>query len=214
MTTILRIDSSSRPDASSANGGEGSFSRTIANNVEKRLITELGSPTVIRRDLAAQPLPHISNTTIQGYYTSADAMTPDLFKATALSDALISEIEQADILLISIPIYNFSIPSAFKACVDQIVRIGRTFSYENGQFGGLVSGKRAYVCYSYGAEGYLDGGPLNGFDHMSPYVRMVLGFIGITDCVEFAIEATTAEKETVEVKMRRTLDDIDRRFAA
>ena len=70
---------------------------------------------VVRRDLAATPLPHIEQETITGYYTPADQMTDDLRRATALSDALIAELTAADVVILTVPMYNFSIPSALKA---------------------------------------------------------------------------------------------------
>ncbi|MDN8926719.1 NAD(P)H-dependent oxidoreductase, partial [Staphylococcus aureus] len=79
----------------------------------------------------------------------------------------------------------------------QIMRIGRTFAYEDGAFRGLVEGKRAYVAYSYGAGGYGEGGALNSLDFLRPYLTLILNFIGITDVTSFAVEATTADATTV-----------------
>lgn len=214
MTILLRIDVSPRPATQPGSGLEGSFSRDLADVVEARIARRHNDLTVLRRDLAAEALPHIGDLTIKGYYTSPNAMTAELRAATALSDRLISEIEAADLLLLSVPMYNFSFPSAFKAWIDQIVRINRTFSYENGAFRGLMSGKTAYFCHAFGANGYLDGGAFAAYDHMSPYLRMILGFIGITDVTSFAIEATTADAATIAAKRGRALARIEAHFAA
>ena len=108
---------------------------------------------LVVRDLVHSPLPHISNATIAGFYTPPELCSAEMKSATALSDDRIAEVRDADLLLISTPMYNFSLPSALKAWVDQIVRIGHTFSYspENG-FSGLLPGKRAIVVAAYGVS--------------------------------------------------------------
>lgn len=214
MTTLLRIDASARVASEPGSTSEGSFSRDLADIVEARLVRQHADLGIVRRDLVTYPLPHIGDRTIRGYYTPDAAMTADLRAATALSDTLIAELAGADIVLISMPMYNFSIPSAFKAWVDHIVRIGKTFAYEDGNFRGLLADRKTYLCHSYGAGGYLDGGPLEGYDHMSPYVRMILNFIGISDITSFAVEATTADADTIAAKRRSTLGHIDLHFAA
>lgn len=211
MTHILRIDASSRP-AANANA-EGSHSRALADHLMMRLQAKRPDSTLTTRDLAANPVPHIADSTIKGYYTAPDAMTDRLQAATALSDKLIGEVQAANVIVISLPIYNFSVPSAFKAWIDQIVRIGRTFAYEDGQFRGLVEGKTALVALSYGAGGYADGGPLQTYDFMRPYVEMILQFIGIKNITFFSVEATTADPDTVNRNMDAAMMAIDRFFA-
>lgn len=213
MTTILRIDASARPGPAHAAGEQASFSRTLADAVQQGLIGHDGAQVVTLRDLATDPLPAITDTTIKGFYTPAEAMDDRLRAATALSDTMIAELEAADILLISTPMYNFAVPAALKAWIDQIMRINRTFAYENGEFSGLLKGKRAYVAYSYGAGGYGDGGPLHSFDFMRPYLTMILNFIGIEDVTSFAAEATTADMATVDAAMVAAIKGIERHFA-
>lgn len=214
MTTILRIDGSSRPGPALAAGAEASFSRTLADALLEHLTNRFDARLDALRDLAANPIPAISDATIKGFYTPPEAMNDELLTATALSDTLIAEIEGADILLISTPIYNFSVPAALKAWIDQIVRIGRTFAYEDGEFRGLVKGKRAYVAYAYGAPGYGEGGPLQAYDHMKPYLTMILTFIGIDEVESFAIEGTTGEAGAVEVARAAALASLEQHFAA
>ena len=213
MTTILRIDASARPGPAHAAGEQASFSRTLADAVQQGLIGHHGAQVATMRDLATDPLPAIADATIKGFYTPAEAMDDRLRAATALSDSLIAELEAADILLISTPMYNFAVPAALKAWIDQIMRINRTFAYENGEFSGLLKGKRAYVAYSYGAGGYGDGGPLQSFDFMRPYLTMILNFIGIEDVTSFAVEATTADMATVDAAMVAAIKGIERHFA-
>ncbi|MCK0099654.1 NAD(P)H-dependent oxidoreductase [Qipengyuania sp. S6317L1] len=212
MTHMLRIDASSRPGPDAATS-EASFSRGLADQVQRHLERTLGQVTLTERDLVEAPIPHIDNQTIAGFYTPADQMTTELQSATALSDALIDEVEQADILLISCPIYNFGVPSAMKAWIDHVVRIGRTFAYENGEFRGLLENKRAIVAYSYGAPGYSDDGPLSSYDFMRPYLTMILNFIGISDVQGFVLEGTTGDPQDVAAAQAGAKKQIEEYFA-
>ncbi|KPH77387.1 FMN-dependent NADH-azoreductase [Bosea vaviloviae] len=189
MTRILRIDSSARDS--------GSISRLVGDHLEARLVTTLPDTRIARRDLASTPLPHISNPTITGYYTPADQMTAELHDATALSDELIQELRSAEVLILTVPMYNFSIPSALKAWIDQVVRIGHTFSYDGVRFSGLLTGKRAYVICAYGASGYAAGGAFSAANFVDPYLRFLLSFLGIEDVTFVAVEATTAGEATL-----------------
>ena len=183
MTTILCIDASART--------AGSVSRRLGDRLEARLTAARPGARVVRRDLVAEPLPHVSAETITGYYTPADAMTDPLRRATALSDTLIGELRAADVVILTVPMYNFSIPSALKAWIDQIVRIGHTFSYDGNAFTGLVGGRKVYLACAYGAAGYAPGEPFAAADFLTPYLRFLLGFLGMTDVSVFSVEATT-----------------------
>ncbi|MEE2809433.1 MAG: NAD(P)H-dependent oxidoreductase [Pseudomonadota bacterium] len=206
MTRILRIESSSR------NVAEGSHSRRVADHVISHLQVQHPDAQVIDRDLIATPLPHISNDTINGFYTPEDRMTDTLRDATALSDALIEELASADAVVLSVPIYNFSVPSALKAWIDHITRMGRTFSHENGSFRPILADRPVYVVYAYGAGGYGAGGALESYDFMRPYLSMLLNFIGLTSVTDFVIEATTADPETVAAEHAGTHAAIDAHF--
>lgn len=188
---LLRIDASARRD--------GSFSRRVADGVQRAWQQAHPQGHVVVRDLARQALPHIEDATIKGYYTPAEQMTPALREATALSDVLIAELKGAQTVLISVPIYNFSLPSSLKAWIDQIVRIGHTFAYEGGQFRGLVEGPRAVLALAYGAGGYQ--GPLAAMDHLRPYLEALLPFIGITDVKTLAVEATSGDAKAAQAAL-------------
>lgn len=185
---LLRIDASSR--------SEGSHSRRLADAVETHWKKRHPTGVVVLRDLALRPVPHIHASTIAGFYTPADQLTPQLKEATALSDELIGELKSASTVLISSPIYNFSIPSALKAWIDQVIRVGHTFAYDGSNFQGLVTGPDAVLALAYGAGGYE--GPLAAMDHLKPYLSALLGFIGIQNVRSVAVEATTADPATVE----------------
>jgi FMN-dependent NADH-azoreductase len=179
--TLLRIDSSART--------AGSVSRQLADAAESAWLAGHPGGAVQRRDLARQPVAHIAEATIEGFYTPDDALDARLRAATALSDELVAELAAAHTLLIAAPVYNFSVPSSLKAWIDQIVRIRRTFAYEDGQFRGLVRGPRAVLALAYGADGY--SGPLAQLDHLRPYLTSLLHFLGIEDVRVVAAEATT-----------------------
>ncbi|HWR76817.1 MAG TPA: NAD(P)H-dependent oxidoreductase [Thiobacillus sp.] len=189
MKTVLRIDASSRTT--------GSQSRALGDYFERAWLNRNSGNRFVRRDIVETPIPHISSQTIAGFYTPSDQLTDDLRGATALSDKLIDELLAADVLLLTVPVYNFSTPSALKAWIDQIVRVGRTFSYDGNSFTGLVTGKRAYVICAYGASGYLGNGPLAAYDFLKPYLTQLLNFLGIQDIHFFAVEGTTMDEHTV-----------------
>lgn len=189
MQTILRVDASSRTKASQ--------SRALGDYFESVWLQQKPGDQVVRRDAVENLIPHIASQTITGFYTPAEKFTGELRTATALSDRLIGELRAADVLLITVPIYNFSIPSALKAWIDQIVRIGHTFAYDGKSFTGLVTGKRAYIICAYGAGGYLGSGPLASYDFLKPYLTLILSFLGIQDIRFFAVEGTTLDEATV-----------------
>src|SRR5215211_2399966 len=127
----------------------GSVSRTLGDYFEAAWLDRNPRDRIIRRDVAAEPIGHIADRTITGFYTPADQFTDELSAATALSDLLIEEIQAADVLLLTVPMYNFSLPSALKAWIDHVVRIGHTFSFDGTDFTGLVTERRAYVLCAF-----------------------------------------------------------------
>jgi FMN-dependent NADH-azoreductase len=191
MPNLLRIDASAR--------SEGSHSRMLGDVFEDTWLARNIDGKVIRRDLARDAIPQIEETTITGFYTPPEAMTDVLQSATALSDRLIAELAAADEVLVTTPMYNFSIPAALKAWVDQIVRIDCTFSYDGTSFTALVTGKRATIAIAYGAGGYNAGGPLEALDLAMPYLKTLFGFLGFGDVRFVSIEATTGDPEALAV---------------
>lgn len=200
MKTILRVDASSRT--------AGSQSRTLGDYFESTWVKRNSGDRFVHRDTAESRIPHITSQTITGFYTPEEKFSGELRSATALSDRLIGELRAADVLLLTVPIYNFSIPSALKAWIDQIVRIGHTFAYDGKNFTGLVTGKRAYVICAYGAGGYLGNGPLAGYDFLKPYLTLLLSFLGIQDIRFFAVEGTTMDETTVSANVDKVKQEI------
>jgi FMN-dependent NADH-azoreductase len=187
MTTLLRIDASARTT--------GSQSRALADAFEAAWRQRHPGQPVIARDLAAQPVAHISETTIAGFFTADEALTDAMRAATATSDVLLDEFNGADTVLIATPMYNFSLPSSLKAWIDQIVRINRTFAYDGTAFTGLAKTRRVVVLCAFGASGYKEA--LAAADFVTPYLKFLFGFMGVRDVSIVAMEGTTGDQASV-----------------
>lgn len=190
MPRLLRIDTSART--------QGSHSRALGDLVEAHWLSRFPAAEIIRRDLAADPVPQITETTIQGFYTAPADMTDALRAATEISDRLIDELIAADALMITAPLYNFSVPASLKAWIDQIVRAGRTFSFDGTQFTGLITGKPAYILCAYGASGYRPNAPLAAADFLKPYLNFLLSFLGFTEVQFYDVQGTVTDPESAE----------------
>ena len=161
--TILHIDASARRT--------GSATRDLS----ARIVQHLGANRIIRRDLAT-PLPLLTEDWITANFTPADQRDATQRDLLALSDELVKELQQADTVVIGLPIYTFSVPAAFKAWIDLVARAGLTFSYTENGPKGLLEGKRAILAIASG--GTAVGSEI---DFATGYARHVLGFIGIHD---------------------------------
>ncbi len=167
MSNILHISASIQGDAS------------ISRHLGTKLVAGLASKTgasVTERDLSAEDLPFVSADRFAANLAPADERTPEQAELAAIADTLIAELQSADTIVISSPIYNFGVPASVKAWADLVARAGTTFKYtENGPVG-LLEGKTAYITAASG------GTPLGSdFDFMSPWLKFFLGFLGITD---------------------------------
>ncbi len=178
MTKILHLDSSAK--------GETSVTRKLTAEAVAKLKTQ-SDVTVVYRDLTANPLPHISPEYLGGIFGNADFASHE---TVLLSDKLIGELMDAETIVIGAPMYNFSIPSQLKAWVDFVLRAGKTFKYIDGAPVGLVTGKRAIIAV--GSGGVYSQGPMAEYDHVAPFMKQVLGFIGITD-----VTVVRAEKQAL-----------------
>lgn len=172
--TVLHIDASARLT--------GSTSRVLS----ARIVEKLGGE-VIRRDLT-DAIPQIDETWVNANFTPADQRTTEQAETLALSDSLIAEIKAADVLVFGVPIYNFGVPAALKAWIDQIARAGVTFRYTENGPEGLLEGKRAVIAV---ASGGTPAG--SDIDFATGYMRHIMGFIGIHD-----VELVTADRMMVD----------------
>ena len=171
---ILRIDSSAQTETSQ--------SRRLSDRIIDGLHALGKSPDVTVRDLD-KCLPQLDRAWIEANTTPIDNRTDDQRKTLALSDTLIAEIEAADTLIIGVALYNFSIPASLKLWIDLVCRARKTFAYSEDGPKGLMTGKRAIVCFASG------GTPFGSdIDFASGYIRHILGFIGITDVTFIAAD--------------------------
>lgn len=174
---ILQIDASARQ--------AGSVSRELTQHLVDALS---GTGTqVTQRDIGISPLPLITETWVGANFTPEEDRSDSQKQVLELSDTLISEIEAVDTLVLGVPIYNFGVPAAFKAWVDMIARARKTFKYTETGPVGLLEGKKAYVVIA-------SGGTQSGseIDFATPYVRHVLGFVGIHDVTIIAADQLMA----------------------
>jgi FMN-dependent NADH-azoreductase len=172
MAHILHVDTSAR--------GERSISRTLSHEFVSAWKAAHPEDTVTYRDLGHQPVPNVSETWIAAAFSNPADHTPELTEAIRLSDELIDELLAADRYVFGIPMYNLTVPASFKAYIDQIVRAGRTFAVTEAGYKGLVEGKKALVLTAEGGQYRLDT-PAAGYNFHEPYIRAILGFMGITD---------------------------------
>jgi FMN-dependent NADH-azoreductase len=176
--TILHIDTSARRQNSTT------------RDLTAQIVSHLAPSRIIRRDLAT-PLPLLTEDWVNANFTPVDQRDEVQRDLLSLSDALVNEIKQADTLVIGLPMYNFGAPASFKAWVDLIARAGVTFQYTAEGPQGLLTGKRVVVAIATG------GVPVGSdYDHLSGYIRQIMGFIGLTDVEFISAEGMSTDPET------------------
>lgn len=169
MPTLLVIESSPR--------GDHSVSRKLTAEFVTDWKAAHPGGTVVNRDLMKTQLTFVDVPWITGAYTPPDQHSPDVKQALTASNELIAELQAADHLVIGTSMYNFSIPAVLKAYIDQIVRVGATFS---ANYEGLVKGKKLVVLLASGSV-YTPGAPGESYNVAASYLKQIFGFIGITD---------------------------------
>jgi FMN-dependent NADH-azoreductase len=169
MMTILVLNSSV--------SGDQSVSRVLIDEAVRNLSNANPGATVIHRDLGTNPIPHLTAANVAG--VRGEPRSDEEQAARALSDELIAELRAADKIVIGAPMYNFSIPTGLRSWFDYVLRAGETFSYSEAGPQGLITGKRVIVVESRG--GLYSEGPAKVMDFQEPYLRTLLGFIGLTD---------------------------------
>src|SRR6202522_873870 len=183
MPTLLHINSSPL------------YGRSVSRQLTDAFVTEWKSShpngTVVDRDLNATPIPSVSAEWVGAAYTPEEARTPQQRELLALSDTLLAELEQADEYVFGVPMHNFGVPSVLKLWIDQIARLGRTFSYANGTPKGLIAGKKATFIIATGGV-YDAPTQMASFHFVEPYLRSVFGFLGLTDVTFLTAGGTTA----------------------
>jgi FMN-dependent NADH-azoreductase len=172
MSTLLKIDVSPR--------GDYSISRKLGNHFATEWQSNHVGGEIITRDLATTKIPYVDLPWIAGAFSAPDKHTDEHKAALKISDELIAELLAADEVVISTPMYNFNVPAVLKAWIDHIVRLNKTFSYGADGLKGLAAGKKVTVIIASGGE-YTPGSHMESYNAEGPYIRVILGFIGITD---------------------------------
>ena len=175
MPTLLHITVSPR--------GAYSISRQLSEAAVREWKTRNSGGRVIERDLSKTPLTFVDLDWIMGAFTPPEHHNENHKKALALSDELVSELLEADDVIVGTPMYNFAVPAALKAWIDHVVRAGKTFRYTaNGTPEGLLAGKNKKVLAIIASGGnYAEGSGMTALDFEVPYLRFIFGYMGITD---------------------------------
>jgi len=167
MTNILHVSASIR--------GDEAVSRKLGNRLVEKLATA-SEATIVTRDLAANDLPLIDADRFAANLTPHEERDDNQQALAGIADTLIGELQAADTLVLSLPVYNFTMPSTLKAWADLVARAGTTFRYTEQGPEGLLTGKKVYVVIASG------GTPIGSeIDFLTPWLRHFLGFLGMTN---------------------------------
>ena len=191
---ILKISSSGRI--------EGSASRALSRDLISALKDRYGDIDVVDRDLATG-VPVVDEAWIEANFTTEASRTEQQRKTLAYSDTLVAELQNADVLVIGVSMYNFSITATLKAWIDMIARASLTFRYTENGPQGLLSGKKAYLVVATG--GVPVGSPM---DFATPYLRHALAFVGITDVEIVAADRLNSDAEESLAKAREQIANL------
>jgi FMN-dependent NADH-azoreductase len=193
---ILQVNSSARR--------QGSHSTRLAERIVARLRAAHPEATLAVRDLTATPHPVLDETALSALFTPPSQRTPEQAARVALDDALIAQVQAADIVVLGVPMYNFGVSAQLKNWIDAISRAGVTFRYTAQGPEGLVKGKKVYVALARG--GRYRNTPA---DTQVPYLRTVLGFLGMTDVTFVYAEGLALGAEAERDAIAAAYDEID-----
>lgn len=193
---ILQINSSAKTS--------GSQSTQLASSIVSRLVSRNPQARVTVRHLASDPHPTQDEAALQALFTSAENRTPEQLARVALDDALIAQVQDADILVLGVPMYNFGVPAQLKHWIDAIARAGVTFKYTEQGPVGLIQGKQVFVALTRG--GLHKDTPS---DTIAPYLRTVLSFLGMEDVRMIFAEGLALGADAADQSMRAAENEID-----
>jgi FMN-dependent NADH-azoreductase len=195
---LLHIDSSV--------SGEASVSRQLSAAIVTALTRAVPDLEIVRRDLDADPIPHLDSLLLPAIRPDP-ASDPASRAIDNVGAAALEEFLGADIVVIGAPMYNFTIPTQLKAWLDRILIAGKTFSYGAAGVKGLAGGKKVIIASSRGGF-YTPGMPFEANDFQEPYLRAVLGLIGIKDIEIVRAEGVAHGPEQREAAMRAALASV------
>jgi FMN-dependent NADH-azoreductase len=204
MANILFINSSAR--------STGSISRQLTGEFIEQLKAAQPGSSVVERDVAAHPIPHLDEKMLGAFFTPAEQRSAEQKALVNISETLIAEVNAADTIVIGAPMYNFSITSTLKAWIDHVARAGVTFKYTETGPVGLIQGKKVYVFTSRG--GVYSEGPAKAMDFHETYLRAVLGFIGMSDVTFIHSEGLGMGEAAVAKAIAQTRESIGNLLSA
>jgi FMN-dependent NADH-azoreductase len=183
MSTLLHIDTSPL------------YGRSVSRQLTSEFVAQWKAShpeaKVIDRDLNATAIAPIDSEWVGAVYMPDEARTPQQRELLSLSDALLAELEQADEYVFGVPMHNFGVPAVLKLWIDQISRVGKTFSYADGAPKGLLTGKKATFIIATGGV-YDAQTQMASFNFVEPYLRSVFGFLGVTEATFLTAGGTMA----------------------
>lgn len=159
--------------------GDASISIKLGDAIVAKLAEANPEATVTENNVAENPFPHLDASQIKALRSPKDQLTEEDKTLLTRSDAAVAQLFAADAIVISMPLYNFGIPSSLKTWLDNVIRAGVTFSYTPDGPLGLLANKKVYIAVASG--GIYSQGPMQQYDHAVPHLRSVLGFMGLTD---------------------------------
>lgn len=201
MTTILRVGASARKNRS--------ITRDLTDRFIRQWLTAQPGTAIIDRDVGVNPPPMITEDWIAAAFSKEEQRTADQKALLALSDAMIEELDHADLIVIGAPMYNYGMPAALKAWVDQVVRIDKTFTFDLARgdrpLAPIMSGKTLVLLTSWGEFGFGPGEINDGANHFIPHVKTVSKYFGVdhfhhvgVEYQEFGDERFMASKKAAE----------------
>lgn len=158
----------------------------LGNRIIEKLQARYPGSTVVTNDVTSKIYDPLRDAYVAALKTPAAQLTPEQQALLRASDEAVQQLQEADHIVIGIPLYNFTIPAHLKAWIDQIVRPAITVSYRDGKPVGLLENKKVYLAIA--SNGVYSDGPMQPYDFADPYIRYIFSFIGITDVTTFRIE--------------------------
>ncbi|MCM5680029.1 NAD(P)H-dependent oxidoreductase [Schlegelella sp. S2-27] len=214
MLTLLHLDASARPGRSGAQP-HGSHTRRLSARFVERWSSYRPTDRVLYRDVGAAPPSPVSGRWIHAAFTPEPKREAWMREVLAESDALIDELLAADVIVAGVPMYNFGVPAGFKAYIDNIVRVGRTFGFDRSRAGDpywpllAEAGKRLFVLSARGDHGYGAGQRIAHMNHVEPAIRTAFGYIGITEMHSLAVEYDEFADERLQASLEQADAEVD-----
>jgi FMN-dependent NADH-azoreductase len=215
MTTLLHIDASARP-GHSGRDAHGSHTRRLSARFVERWRAARPQDRVDYLDVGQHPPAHVTGRWVHAAFTPPAQREPWMHEVLAESDRLVDQLIAADVIVVGLPMYNFGVPAQFKAWIDNVVRVGRTFGFDRARgevpYWPLLAdaGKRLVLLGARGDHGYEAGQRIAHLNHAEASVRSAFGYIGISEVAQAAVEYDEFGGERLAESLRQAEAAVDR----